>query len=128
MCQTPSRLPLSPARIAFLICGATSLSSPGGAGTISVSSLPDLTFMAGDVDQHQEHVHVAAVAPGGVLVQVNRRVGQVPDAVAVAVALPHEVGVLGDILAAEVGIQLAPVTRARACGMPWDLSLPLTRR
>ena len=64
-----------------------------------------LDIHGSDVDQHQEEVHVAAVAAGGVLVQVNRGIGQVPDLVAVAVALPEEVGVLGDVLAAEVGIQ-----------------------
>ena len=61
-----------------------------------------LDIQAGNIDQHQEQMHVAAIAPRRVLVQVNRRVGQIPDAVAVPVSLPHEVGILSDILAAEV--------------------------
>ena len=63
-------------------------------------------------------MHLTAVASRGILVEINRGVGQIPDAIAVAVALSHEISVLRYVLVAHIALSFAPVTRARACGMP----------
>ena len=62
----------------------------------------------------------AAVAPRGVLMQVNRGVGEIPDLVAVAVALPHEVGVIDDILADQIALKLCA---SDASASVWDAVL-----
>ena len=46
-----------------------------------------------DIHEHQEDVQVPAVSTGSILGQINGRVSQVPDTV--AVSLPAKVGVLG---------------------------------
>ena len=111
-----------------MICGPTSLSSPGGAGTTTVSSLPDLTFMLAILTSIRNKLHLPAVAPRCVLMEINRCIGQIPDAIPVAVALPHEVGIFRDVLAAQIGIEFCAGDASTSVGNAMGLDLAIDAR